>query len=115
MGALNSARVQGTRSGGCRKPGPGLLYLDIARYRLPRPVQSAQLSARPGRSNRDRYRRLNLRALSDLPDEEIIEVLTAVPGIGPWTAQGALIIALDREDVVLPGDLALRRAIQTTY
>jgi hypothetical protein len=35
--------------------------------------------------------------------------LTTIPGIGPWTAQGALILALRREDVVRPGDLALRR------
>jgi DNA-3-methyladenine glycosylase II len=41
--------------------------------------------------------------------------LTAIPGIGPWTVQGALIIALQREDVVLPGDLALRKAIQAAY
>jgi DNA-3-methyladenine glycosylase II len=41
--------------------------------------------------------------------------LTAIPGIGPWTVQGALLIALQREDVVLPGDLALRKAIQAAY
>jgi DNA-3-methyladenine glycosylase II len=41
--------------------------------------------------------------------------LTAIPGIGPWTVQGALIIALQRQDVVLPGDLALRKAIQAAY
>jgi DNA-3-methyladenine glycosylase II len=41
--------------------------------------------------------------------------LTAIPGIGPWTVQGALIIALQREDVVLPGDLALRKAVQVAY
>jgi DNA-3-methyladenine glycosylase II len=59
--------------------------------------------------------RLNLDVLSSLPDEELMAELTAIPGIGPWTVQGALIIALQREDVVLPGDLALRKAIQTTY
>jgi DNA-3-methyladenine glycosylase II len=41
--------------------------------------------------------------------------LTAISGIGPWTAQGALLIALQREDVVLPGDLALRKAVQSAY
>jgi hypothetical protein len=41
--------------------------------------------------------------------------LTAIPGIGPWTVQGALIIALQREDVVLPCDLALRKAVQVAY
>src|SRR5262245_4839528 len=59
--------------------------------------------------------RLNAEAIERLADDEIIAQLTEVPGIGPWTAQGVLIIALDREDVVLPGDLALRKAIRTAY
>jgi DNA-3-methyladenine glycosylase II len=59
--------------------------------------------------------RLNTDVLSRLPDDELMEQLTAIPGIGPWTVQGALIIALHREDVVLPGDLALRKAIQAAY
>jgi DNA-3-methyladenine glycosylase II len=59
--------------------------------------------------------RLNLDVLSTLPDDELMAQLTAIPGIGPWTVQGALIIALQREDVVLPGDLALRKAVQTAY
>lgn len=59
--------------------------------------------------------RLNTEALRALPDEEFIAELTAVPGIGPWTAQGVLLIALRREDVVLPGDLALRKAVQRVY
>ncbi|HXL19021.1 MAG TPA: hypothetical protein VN961_16020, partial [Streptosporangiaceae bacterium] len=49
--------------------------------------------------------RLNQDALSKLPDDELIAELTTIPGIGPWTVQGALLIALGREDVVLPGDL----------
>jgi DNA-3-methyladenine glycosylase II len=59
--------------------------------------------------------RLDLKMLSSLPDDELMAALTAIPGIGPWTVQGALIVALHREDVVLPGDLALRKAIQAAY
>ena len=59
--------------------------------------------------------RLNQDALSKLPDDELIAELTTIPGIGPWTVQGALLIALGREDVVLPGDLALRKAILAAY
>jgi DNA-3-methyladenine glycosylase II len=59
--------------------------------------------------------RLNADVLSRLPDEEFIAALTAIPGVGPWTAQGALLIALRRADVVLPGDLALRKAVQRAY
>jgi DNA-3-methyladenine glycosylase II len=59
--------------------------------------------------------RLDADALSAMPDDEVVAALTAVPGIGPWTVQGALLVALRREDVVLPGDLALRRAVQNAY
>jgi DNA-3-methyladenine glycosylase II len=59
--------------------------------------------------------RLDADVLSGLPDDELMAELTAIPGIGPWTVQGALIIALGREDVVLPGDLALRKAVQAAY
>ena len=59
--------------------------------------------------------RLDPDALSRLPDDELMAELTAIPGIGPWTVQGALIIALQREDVVLPGDLALRKAVRAAY
>jgi DNA-3-methyladenine glycosylase II len=59
--------------------------------------------------------RLDPVTLSSLPDDELMAALTAVPGIGPWTVQGALILALQREDVVLPGDLALRKAVQAAY
>jgi DNA-3-methyladenine glycosylase II len=59
--------------------------------------------------------RLDPGALSLLPDDEVMAALTAVPGIGPWTAQGALVISLQREDVVLPGDLALRKAVRAVY
>jgi DNA-3-methyladenine glycosylase II len=59
--------------------------------------------------------RLDADTVSGLPDDEVLATLTAIPGIGPWTVQGALILALRREDVVLPGDLALRRAIEAAY
>jgi DNA-3-methyladenine glycosylase II len=59
--------------------------------------------------------RLDADELSTRPDDELLAELTAIPGIGPWTVQGALIIALQREDVVLPGDLALRKAVRVAY
>lgn len=48
-------------------------------------------------------------------DEQIEAALTLVPGVGPWTVRGFLIIALDRPDVILVGDLALRRTVQREY
>jgi DNA-3-methyladenine glycosylase II len=59
--------------------------------------------------------RLSDAELRRMSDQEIEARLTAIPGIGPWTAQGVLLIALDRPDVILSGDLALRKAIRSTY
>ena len=59
--------------------------------------------------------RLDPTALSTLPDDQIMAELTAIPGIGPWTVQGALLLALGREDVVVPGDLRVRKAVQAAY
>jgi DNA-3-methyladenine glycosylase II len=59
--------------------------------------------------------RLDPDALARLPDDELLAELTAISGIGPWTVQGAMLVALGREDVVLPGDLALRKAVRAAY
>jgi DNA-3-methyladenine glycosylase II len=59
--------------------------------------------------------RLSDEALSRMTDDDVEVALTDVPGIGPWTAHGFLLVALDRPDVFLTGDLALRRAIQRAY
>jgi 3-methyladenine DNA glycosylase/8-oxoguanine DNA glycosylase len=53
--------------------------------------------------------RLSEAKLRELHDEAVIGQLTEVKGIGAWTVQGALLIALRRPDVVRPGDLALRQ------
>jgi DNA-3-methyladenine glycosylase II len=59
--------------------------------------------------------RLSDEALARMADEEVEAALTAVPGIGLWSARGFLLVALDRPDVFLSGDVALRRAIQRAY
>ena len=59
--------------------------------------------------------RLSEAELRELPDEEVIRRLTEVKGIGPWTVQGALLIALRRPDLVRADDLALRHSIQAHY
>ena len=48
-------------------------------------------------------------------DAEIEAKLAAIPGIGRWTVNGFLLIALDRPDVFPGGDLALRRAVRRLY
>lgn len=50
--------------------------------------------------------RLSDEALGVMSDDEVVATLTSIPGIGPWTAHGVLLVALDRPDVLLTGDLA---------
>ena len=59
--------------------------------------------------------RLSDEAFARMTDAEVEAALTDVPGIGPWTARGFLLVSLDRPDVFLSGDLALRRAVQRAY
>jgi DNA-3-methyladenine glycosylase II len=57
-------------------------------------------------------RRLDLRALHAMDDEGVRTRLTALKGIGPWTAENYLLFALRRPDVWPAGDLALQIAVQ---
>jgi DNA-3-methyladenine glycosylase II len=59
--------------------------------------------------------RLSEAELRDLPDADVIERLTQVKGIGAWTVQGALLIALQRPDLIRVDDIAVRHAIQAGY
>jgi DNA-3-methyladenine glycosylase II len=86
----------------------------------PQVLRDAGFSARKGQTLRalaERFvdGRLSDRALAGMTDEEVEAALTEVPGIGLWSARGFLLVALDRPDVFLSGDLALRRAIQRAY
>jgi DNA-3-methyladenine glycosylase II len=96
-------------------PSPGeLLAAD------PQVLRASGLSTRKGATLRalaERFvdGRLSDDSLSRMTDDEIEAALTEVSGVGPWTAHGFLIVALDRPDVLLPGDLALRYAVQRLY
>jgi DNA-3-methyladenine glycosylase II len=86
----------------------------------PKVLRESGFSARKGdtlRAIAERFLdgRLSEEAFSGMSDQEVEAALTEVPGIGPWTARGFLLIALNRPDVFLSGDLALRRTIQREY
>lgn len=59
--------------------------------------------------------RIDYRALRAAPDEEVVAVLTEVPGIGRWTAEIYAMFSLGRADVFAPGDLALQEAARMLY
>lgn len=54
-------------------------------------------------------------ALRDAPDAEVITTLTALPGIGQWTAEIYLAFALGRTDAFPAGDLALQESARLLY
>jgi DNA-3-methyladenine glycosylase II len=58
---------------------------------------------------------LELDRLPDLPDEQVAAQLTAIKGLGQWTADMFLIFHLGRPDVLPVGDQGIRRAIQLEY
>jgi 3-methyladenine DNA glycosylase/8-oxoguanine DNA glycosylase len=56
-----------------------------------------------------------LAKLKKLSDEEILERLTTVRGIGPWTVEMLLLFRLGRPDVLPVTDLGVRKGFQLTY
>ncbi|MEV6286111.1 hypothetical protein [Kribbella sp. NPDC051770] len=59
--------------------------------------------------------RLELDRMHLLPDEEVVTQLSAVKGIGSWTAHIYLIFHLARPDILASGDLEIRRAVERLY
>ena len=91
----------------------------LLRLRLPR-LRSLGVSPQKAAYLRDLARRtlsgaVDFDALPSLPDEGVIERLTAVKGIGVWTAHMFLIFALRRPDVLPTGDYGVRSAMRNVY
>jgi DNA-3-methyladenine glycosylase II len=60
-------------------------------------------------------REIDFRKLGDLPDEEIIALLSQVRGVGTWTVQMFLIFALERPNVLPLADYGIRNAVRRAY
>ena len=58
---------------------------------------------------------LELERFGEMTDDEIVAELTAVRGLGVWTAHMFLIFHLERPDVLPVGDLGVRNAVATAY
>ncbi len=58
---------------------------------------------------------LNLHALEELPDEDVITAITAVKGLGRWSAQMYLMFRLRRPDVFPVGDLGIVKGVQKLH
>ena len=64
---------------------------------------------------RDGDEDLTREGLASASDEEVVDRLTEIRGVGGWTARMYLIFALGREDVLPLGDLAVRKGIERVY
>lgn len=62
-----------------------------------------------------RNKQLPFRRFRSMTDDEIIEALTQVKGIGRWTAEMHLMFVLNRPDVFSAGDLGIRTALAKHY
>lgn len=98
-GELTPEKIKKLRMSSMRKAG-----LSAAKVKTLKELSNAVLD-----------RSLNLTALRRMPEDEAISKLSSVWGIGRWTAEMFLMFALERADVFSPGDLGLRRSMETLY
>jgi 3-methyladenine DNA glycosylase/8-oxoguanine DNA glycosylase len=66
-------------------------------------------------ATKTRDRLLDFTNLIEMPDEDVIQHLTQVKGVGVWTAQMFLIFTLKRPDVLPTGDYGVQAAIKKHY
>lgn len=57
----------------------------------------------------------NVEALADKSDDEVIAELSALKGIGVWTAEMLMIFCMQRPDILSFGDLAIQRGLRMLY
>ena len=100
-------------------PGKRLSAADVAGRPL-EDLRAAGLSQRKAEYLRDLAqavcdRRLKLRRLSTLADEDVIAELVQLRGVGRWTAQMFLIFGLGRPDILPHDDFGVRSAMRKLY
>ncbi|OQP04548.1 hypothetical protein B1690_15755 [Geobacillus sp. 46C-IIa] len=59
--------------------------------------------------------KLRLEELRQMEDGEVMERLTVIRGIGPWTVQNFLLFGLGRPNVFPPADIGLQRAVEKWF
>jgi DNA-3-methyladenine glycosylase II len=99
---------------------PNALTPEAILRRTERQLQKTGLSSAKARYIRDLAAKvadgsLPLKRIGGLPDEEVIDHLTQVKGIGVWTAQMFLIFSLGRLNVLPVDDFGLRAGVQKEY
>ena len=66
-------------------------------------------------AERTSRKEIDFPALQDMDDQQVIEVLTQVKGVGVWTVHMFLMFSLQRPNVLPTGDLGIRNAVRKAY
>ena len=106
-------RLRAAAGDGCLEPGPVLRL-------TPTRMRSIGLSKQKIAYIRDIASHTqagvtNFAAMRRMKDDEVMQALTSLKGVGDWTAHMFLIFALRRKDVLPVGDLGIRVAVQKAY
>jgi methylated-DNA-[protein]-cysteine S-methyltransferase len=88
-------------------------FLEVPEEKL----REAGLSRNKARATRDLAEKatsgtLGLKSMKHLSDEEVVQRLTSVWGLGEWSAQMFLLFQLGRPDIFAPGDLGLQEGVR---
>lgn len=94
---------------------PNLVYLTPSKKLRSAGVSPQKIRYLKDLSERVVQKKLDLEALREKSDEEIIGALDEVLGVGPWTAHMILIFTLGRCDVLPVDDLGVKKSIQKLY
>jgi DNA-3-methyladenine glycosylase II len=101
---------------GGRPPTPAeLLADDPDEMRMAAGLSRAKVASLRSLAERVVAGELEIGRLEQLGDDEVVQALTAVKGIGEWTADMFLIFTLRRPDVLAAGDLGIRNAAMRAY
>ena len=118
LGAIVSQQVSvaSARAIMARLEGAGMVHPEPLAAASDETLRALGLSRQKARYARELARAgIDFVALRDMPEDGIVAILTAVPGIGRWTAEIYAMFALGRADVFAPGDLALQEAARLLF
>jgi putative serine/threonine protein kinase len=78
-------------------------------------ISGTKINYIKGLSKQIVQKRINFRKISKLNDEQVIEELTKIKGIGNWTAQIYLMFCLQRKDILPVDDLGVKKGIRDLF
>lgn len=118
LGAIVSQQVSvaSARAITARMEGAGLTQPEVLASASDDDLRAAGLSRQKARYLRALAAAgIDFDALRLAPEDEIVTTLTAVPGIGRWTAEIYVMFSLGRADTFAPNDLALQEAARHLF